>query len=323
MMRIGGRGRRELWRGAGPQLTALMSMGGLVLFIACANVAGLLTARGAARQREIGIRLSLGASRVRLIRQLVVESFLLSVTGALLGLAIASWTSSTLVRFAAENGIADGLSSALSPSVLAFTCALALVSGVLFGVVPALRASRVELVTTLKEQAGALSSGLAHTRLRQGLVVCQVALTLLLVTIAGGFARSLFNVKHIDLGLRTAHVLQVSVAPPLNGYDHARSFCQFRSLDARISALPGVLSLSGPQEPLIPDSDRGSNVTVEGEPPVLAGTRHVMRNSIWPGPFSNLGSPLLNVREVTPSCVSGSPKVGIINGKMEKIFFPS
>jgi predicted permease len=323
ILRSGARGRPQLSSGAGPQLTALMSMVGLVLFIACANVAGLLTARGAARQREIGIRLSLGASRVRLIRQLVVESFLLSVTGAILGLAIASWTSSTLVRFAAENGIADGLSSALSPSVLAFTCALALVSGVLFGVVPALRATRVELVTTLKEQAGALSSGLAHTRLRQGLVVCQVALTLLLVTIAGGFARSLFNVKHIDLGLRTAHVLQFSVAPQLNGYDQARTFAFFRRLEDRISALPGVLSLSGTQEPLIADSDRGSNVTVEGEPPALAGTRHVMRNAIGPGHFSNMGIPLLNGREFTRADVDGSPKVAIINETMAKTFFPT
>jgi len=323
ILRDGARGRPQLSSGAGPQLTALMSMVGLVLFIACANVAGLLTARGAARQREIGIRLSLGASRARLIRQLVVESFLLSVTGALLGLAIATWTSSTLVRFAAENGIADGLSSALSPSVLAFACALALLSGVLFGVVPALRATRVELVTTLKEQSGALSSGLKHTRLRQGLVVCQVALTLLLVTIAGGFARSLFNVKHIDLGLRTTHVLQFSVAPQLNGYDQARTFAFFRQLEDRISALPGVLSLSGTQEPLIAYSDRGSNVTVEGEPPALAGTRHVMRNAVAPGHFSNMGIPLLNGREFTRADVAGSPKVAILNETMAKTFFPS
>ena len=323
ILRNGARGRPQLSSGAGPQLTALMSMVGLVLFIACANVAGLLTARGAARQREIGIRLSLGASRARLIRQLVVESFLLSVTGALLGLAIASWTSSTLVRFAAENGIADGLSSALSPSVLAFTCVLALLSGVLFGVAPALRATRVELVTTLKEQAGALSSGLAHTRLRQGLVVCQVALTLLLVTIAGGFARSLFNVKHIDLGLRTAHVLQFSVAPQLNGYDQARTFAFFRQLEDRISALPGVLSLSATQEALLDYSDRGSNVTVEGEPPALAGTRHVLRNAIAPGHFSNMGIPLLNGCEFTRADVAGSPKVAILNETMAKTFFPN
>jgi putative ABC transport system permease protein len=323
ILRDGAHGRPQLSNDAGPQLMALMSMVGLVLFIACANVAGLLTARGAARQRELAIRLSLGATRARLIRQLVVESLLLSVIGAVLGLAIASWTSSALVRFAAENGIADGLSSSLSPSVLAFTCALAVVSGVLFSVAPSLRATRVELVSTLKEQAGALSSGLAHTRLRQGLVVCQVALTLLLVTAAAGFARSLFNVKHIDLGFRTAHVLQFSVAPQLNGYDQARSFAFFRQLEDRIAALPGVLSLSGAQEPLIADSDRGSNVTVEGEPPALAGTRHVMRNAVGPGHFSNLGIPLLKGREFTRSDVAGSPKVAIINETMAKTFFPT
>ena len=323
VLRDGARGRPQLSNGSGPQLMALMSMVGLVLFIACANVAGLLTARGAARQREIGIRLSLGASRARLIRQLVVESLLLSVTGALLGLAIGAWTSSALVRFASENGIADGLSSTLSPAVLTFACALALVSGVLFGVAPSLRITRVELVSTLKEQAGALSSGLAHTRLRQVLVVGQVALTLLLVTAAGGFARSLFNVKQIDLGLRTAHVLQFSVAPQLNGYDQARSFAFFRELEDGISGLPGVLSLSGAQEPLIADSDRGSNVTVEGEPPSLAGTRHVMRNAVGPGHFSNLGIPLLGGREFTRADLAGSPKVAILNETMAKTFFPT
>jgi predicted permease len=322
IVRSGSRGRPQLSRDTGPQLIALMSMVGLVLFIACANVAGLLTARGASRQREIGIRLSLGASRARLIRQLVVESLLLSAAGAVIGLAIATWTSSALVHFAADNGIANGLSSSLSASVLVFTGVLALLCGVLFGVVPALRATRVQIVSTLKEQSGTLSSGLAHTRLRQGLVVCQVALTLLLVTAAGGFARSLFNVQHIDLGLRTAHILQFSVAPQLNGYDQGRSFTFFRQLEDRISALPGVVSVSGTQEPLLSDSDRGSNVTVEGEPPTLAGTRHVLHNAVGPGHFSNLGIPLLRGREFTRADVSGSPKVAILNEKMARTFFP-
>ena len=155
------------------------------------------------------------------------------------------------------------------------------------------------------------------------LVVGQVALTLLLVTAAGGFARSLFNVKQIDLGLRTAHVLQFSVAPQLNGYDQARSFAFFRQLEDGISGLPGVLSLSGVQEPLIAYSDRGSNVTVEGEPPSLAGTRHVMRNAVGPGHFSNMGIPLLGGREFTRADLAGSPKVAILNETMAKTFFPT
>lgn len=322
ILRDGAKGRPMLQQGTGPELLALMSLVGMVLLIACANVAGLLTARGAARRREIAIRIALGASRSRLIRKLLVESLLLSTLGALAGLALASWTSATLVRFAAENGIADGLSSGLSFPVLAFTTALAVLCGVLFGVVPSFRATRVEVVSTLKEQAGALSSAVSHTRLRQGLVVCQVALTLLLVTGAAGFARSLFNVQHINLGLRTAHVMQFSVAPVLNGYDQARSFAFFQQLEDRISALPGVLSLSGVQEPLLSNSDRGSNVTVEGEPPAEAGTRHVMRNAIGPGHFSNLGIPLLRGREFARADGTTSPKVAIVNETFAKTFFP-
>lgn len=322
ILRDGAKGRPMLQQGAGPQLLALMSLVGVVLFIACANVAGLLTARGAARQREIALRIALGASRSRLIRKLVIESLLLSIVGALAGLALANWTSSALVRFASDSGIADGLSGGLSLPVLAFTAALAIVCGVFFGVVPAIRATRVELVATLKEQAGALSSSVSHTRLRQVLVVCQVALTLLLVTGAGGFARSLFNVQHIDLGLRTSHTLQFSVAPVLNGYDQARSFAFFHELEDRISALPGVQSLSGVQESLLTNSDRGSNVRVEGEPPALAGTRHVMRNAIGPGHFSNLGIPLLRGREFTRADGTDSPKVAIVNETFAKTFFP-
>jgi predicted permease len=321
ILRNGSRGRPQLSRDAGPPLIALMSMVGLVLLIACANVAGLLTARSAARQREIGIRLSLGATRSRLIRQLLVESFLLSASGAVLGLLIAAWTSSTLTRFAAENGIAEGLSGALSLLVLAFTCGLTLVSVVLFGVAPSFRATRVELISRLKEHAGALSSGVAQARLRQGLVVCQVALTLLLVSSAGAFSRSSFNVKHIDLGLRTTHVLQFSVSPRLMGYEQARSFAFFRQLEDRITALPGVLSLSGAQEALMDNSDRGSNVTVEGEPTSLAGTRHVERNAVGPGHFSNLGIPLVKGREFTRADVAGRPKVAILNETMAKLFF--
>jgi predicted permease len=321
VLRPGARGRPILEASAGPQLVALMCLVAAVLFIACANVAGLLTARGAVRQREMAARLSLGASRARLIRQLIVESLLLSTAGTLLGLLIASFTSSALARFADENGIATGLSSALNTPVLLFACALTLLCGILFGVAPALRATRVELVSTLKEQTGTLGSGSSHTRLRKALVVCQVAVALLLVTGAGAFARSLYNVKHIDLGLRPSHVLQFSVAPLLNGYDQTRSFNFFHALEDRISALPGVLSVSAAQEPLIADSDRGSNVTVEGEPPAEAGSRHTLRNAIAPGHFSNLGIPLLKGREFTRADGTDSPKVAIINETFGQAFF--
>jgi putative ABC transport system permease protein len=298
-----------------------MAMVALVLLIACANVAALQTARGAARQKEIALRLSLGASRLQLMRQLVVESWLVSLFGALLGLIIANWISSGLVHFASANEIADGLSSSLSLPVLLFAAAVALVSGILFGVAPACRATHVELVTTLKEQSGGLGSGVTHAALRKGLVIAQVALTLLLVTVAGGFVRSLYNLQHVDLGLQPSNVLQFSVAPELNGYSNDRSLDFFRRLEERIAVIPGVRSLSGVVEPLMSGADRGANVTVEGEPADLAGTRDVMRNAIGVGHFSNLGIPLLQGREFTAQDGHTGPKVAVVNETFAKTFF--
>ena len=323
ILRTGAHGRPMLENGVGKQIMALMCMVGLVLLIACANIAGLLTARAASRQREIGIRLSLGASRFQLVRQLLIESVLLGGAGAILGLLIASWTSSTLVKFASENGIAAGLSGSLNPAVLAFTFIAAGVCVALFGVAPSLRATRNELVSSVKEQAGTTSLGTSHQRLRQSLVVCQVALTLLLVTAAGAFAQSLFNAKHTDLGLRTDHMLEFSITPGILGYDDARGKALFRNLDERFAAIPGVRSVSSAAERLMDYSDRGSNVDVEGEPEEERGTKHVLRNAIGPGHFSNMGIPLLEGREFTRADLLGSPKVAIVNETFAKTFFPN
>jgi predicted permease len=322
VLRDGARGRPILENDTRPQLLALMGMVGLVLFITCANVAGLLTARGVARQKEISLRISLGASRWRLIRQLLVESCLLSLAGALLGLLIASWMSSALVHFASTNMMVDDLSASLNLPVLLFAGGLSLVCGILFGVAPAVSATRIQLASTLKEQTGSLSSGLKHARLRRVLVISQVTLTLLLVTSAWGFVRSLYNLKHVDLGLQPANVLQFSIAPQLNGYDPVRSIGLYHQLEDRIAALPSVLSLSAVEQPLIADTNRGSNVTVEGEPAELAGTRHVEWNAISPGHFSNLHIPLLRGREFSRQDGPDSPKVVIVNESMAKEFFP-
>lgn len=321
VLRDGARGRPNLEKGTGDQLLALMGMVALVLFITCANVAGLLTARGAARQKEFGVRLSLGANRWTIVRQLLVESCLLSFAGALLGLLLARWMSATLVHFASQSGIADGLSGTLSFPVLLFTAGLSFFCGVLFGIAPALTATRVQIASTLKEQAGALSTSLSHARLRKILVVAEVSLTLLLGTGAWGFAASLHNLQHVDLGLRHDHVLQFAIAPQLNGYDSARSIQFFRLLEDRIAALPGVLSLSGAQEALLADNDRGSNVVIEGRPSEPQQD-HVLWNAVGPAHFSNLGIPLLSGREFTRADGAGAPRVVIINDAMAKAFFP-
>lgn len=322
VLRDGARGRPLLENETGRQLKALMGMVALVLLITCANVAGLLTARGSARQKEIGLRFSLGASRWALVRQLVVESCLLSLAGAVLGLVIASWISSALVSFASANDIASGLSASLSLPVLLFTTGLALLCGILFGVGPALSATSVQLAATLKDQAGSLATGMKHAILRKGIVVTQVALTLLLVTTSWGFVRSLYNLQHVDLGFKPDHVLQFALAPQLNGYDQVRSLSLYRRLEERLAGIPGVVSLSATEEPLIADSDRGSNVTTEGMPQDFAEANDVWRNAIGPGHFSNLRIPLIAGREFSIQDAPETPKVVIINETMAKDFFP-
>jgi putative ABC transport system permease protein len=323
VLRDGARGRPLLENDTGPQLKTLMGMVALVLLITCANVAGLLTARGAARQKEISIRLSVGASRWRLIRQLVIECCILSCLGASIGLLLATWMCSALVHFASANEIAFGLSDSLNFPVLAFSAALALVCGVTFGIAPAIGATRVTLASTLKEQAGALSSGLTHMRSRKVLVVSQVALTLLLVTSAWGFVRSLYNLKHVDLGFPQDHVLQFSVAPQLNGYDLPRTLAFYRQLEERLGALPGVVSSSAAEEPLIAGSDRGSNISVEAQPADLSeDDKHFEWNGVGPGHFANIRIPLLSGREFTLQDTAASPKVVVINEAMAKVFCP-
>ena len=323
VLRDGARGRPILENDTGHQLLALMGMVALVLCVTCANVAGLLTARGASRQKEIGLRFSLGANRWTLIRQLLVESCLLSFAGAVLGLIIATWMSNMLVHFASANEIAEGLSSSLSLPVLLFTTGLALFCGILFGVGPALNATRVELASTLKNQAGSLASGLAHTRLRRVLVVSQVTLTLLLVTGTWGFVKSLYNLRHVDMGFQPGHVLQFSLAPQLNGYDHQKSIAFYHRLEDRLAGIPGIVSYSAVEEPLITDSDRGSNVTVEGAQADSPDSQHTNWNGIGPGHFANLRIPLLAGREFTRQDSAEAPKVSIINETMARTFFPN
>jgi predicted permease len=323
VLREGARGRPILANDVGRQLQALMGMVALVLLITSANVAGLLTARGAARQKEISVRLALGASRPRLIKQLVIESCLLSFLGAFLGLFLASWMSRVLVQFASTSEIASGLDASLNLPVLLFTVSLSLVCGVFFGVAPAWGATRVQIASTLKEKSTGISSGLSQARLGKTLVISQVAFTLLLVTSAWGFVRSLYNLKHVDLGFPPDHVLEFSVAPQLNSYDQVRSLEFYRRLEDRIGAMPGVVSLSATEEPLIANSDRGSNVTVEDAPAELSEeSRHVLWNSVGPGHFANLRIPLASGREFTRGDDSGSPKVVIINETMANTFFP-
>ena len=320
LMGPGSRGRPILQRDAKEPLLVLMGMVGLVLLIACANVANLLMARGAARQREIAIRMAVGAGRLRLVRQFLVESLTLSVIGGGVGLLVASWTIGALIGAIPESTGAVGLSASLDVRLLVFTILLSVVTGLLFGLLPAIKATRLNLEATLREQGSSVSSGLGQVRFRKGLVLSQVVLTTVLLVGAGLFARSLNNLKQLDLGLRPDHLVAFSLAPELNGYSPQRTTALFDQLHQALAS-QGVDAVSESVIPAFTDSNSSSNVTVDGYQAQEDEEMNVGQNFIGPDYFSTMGIPLVSGREFGASDTATSPKVAVINEAMMRRFF--
>jgi putative ABC transport system permease protein len=321
LLEDGSKGRQILQRDSKQPFLVLMGMAGLALLIACANVANLLLARGAARQREIAVRMALGAGRWRLMRQFLLESLMLSLIGGAVGLMVAAWTIQGLVASIPPSVGALGLSVELDPRLLGFTLAIATLTGLLFGVAPAARATRVNLEATLREQGSSVSGGLSSVRFRKALVVSQIVLTTVLLVGAGLFARSLSNLNRLDLGLRADHLIAFSVAPELNGYSPERTIAFFDDLRQSVAALPGVRSVSAAELPILTDSDAGSNVTIEGYQAQDSEDMEVRHNRIGPDYFATMGIPLIGGREFTVADAAGSAKVAIINETMARRFF--
>ena len=321
LMEPGSRGRAVLQRDVKEPLLVLMGMVGLVLLIACANVANLLMARGASRQREIAIRMAVGAGRWRLIRQFLVESLTLSLIGGGVGLLVAAWTIGALVGAIPESLGAVGLSSGLDGRLLVFTFALAIATGLLFGVMPAMKATRLNLEGTLREQGSSVSGGLSQVRFRKGLVVSQVVLTAVLLVGAGLFARSLSNLKNLDLGLRPENLITFSIAPELNAYSPERTIAIFDQLHQNLSALPGVESVSESMMGAFTDNSASSNITVEGYQAQDGEDMDARNDRIGPGYFSTMGIPLLQGREFGPADTAKSQQVAIINETLARRFF--
>jgi predicted permease len=256
-------GVNELRREFQSALLALMGMVGLVLLIACANVAGLMTARAAGRRREVAIRLAIGASRWSLVRQLLTESLVLAAAGGLLGLLVGRVTVQGLVALMGSD--MDGvLSAAVDGRVLAFTAVLSVATGVLFGLVPALQATSARVTTALKEQAAGSLSGAGPARFRRLLVVAQVALSMLLLVAAGLFGRSVLNLLRVNPGFTPDRVLTFSIDPTLQGYPAARVHDIYRQVAQQLALMPGVVSTGGANPGPLTHSTRAGNITVEG-----------------------------------------------------------
>ena len=319
MLRPAGRGGLE---GFSTQLRILAGVVGMVLLIACANVANLLLARGAARQREIAVRLAIGAGRSRLIRQLLTESTLLALMAGCLGMLLAFWGGQLL--WALFSGDATRISP--DPRVLGFTASVSLLTGMAFGLLPALRATRVNLTPALKEgdfRVGCSSRSAADSRWGLGrvLVVLQIGLSLTLLIGAGLLLRSLENLSRVDVGFDRENVLDMWVMPTMVGYDVPKEHNLYWQLLDRLTTLPGVQSASLSRLQLF-SGFWARPVSIPGYAPgANKEDLRVSCNTTAPRFFATMGIPMLLGRDFTPADSATSPQVAIISESMAREYF--
>ena len=316
----GSKGHSQLRQQFSKPLLALMAIVALVLLIACSNLANLLIARASARQKEIAVRLALGAGRWRLIRQLLVESILLSFIGGAAGLALAVWMDRILISFQPPDIWGIALSVAPDAIILMFTLLISLLTGILFGLVPALQATRPVLATTLKDEAGSVAGG-ASAGLRKSLVVAQVALSLLLLVGAGLFIQSLSKLKELDPGFQTRNLVMFEVEPTLSGYKAEWTRDYYRQLIERLQALPGVSSAALAVVPLLINDEWDNWVTIEGYTPKQGEVPDPHMQFCSPKFFETLKIPILLGRDFTIKDGQSAPKIGIVNQKFAKRYF--
>ena len=297
----------------------LMGITGLVLLIACANIANLLLARGASRATEMAVRGAVGANRGQLVRQLMLESMMLAVASGLAGIAVGYVTIGLLGSLLPPQ-MMDTVDVGMNGPVLAFTALVTLGTGLLFGMYPALHATRTDLASLIRAGSGKGSGARAAARFRNVLVTAQIALSMALLVSAGLFVRSLTNVTRVDLGLDSDAVVQFGVSPGLNGYSYEESMGLFIEAEDRLAALPGVIGVTASMVPVLAGSSWGNDASVEGfewEPGVDSNSRYT---EVGPGFYSVMGVPLLSGREFTASDVVGASPVAIINEAFARHF---
>jgi predicted permease len=301
-------------------LYVLMAMVGGVLLIACANVANLLLARATGRQKEITIRLALGAGRARVTRQLLTESLILALVGGAMGLMLSAWLGELLVSILPGDQLSGAISTTLNLRVAGFSALLSAVTALLFGMAPALRGPQLELTRTLREEAGSVAGAAHHGRIRKGLVVLQVALSMLLVAGAGLFGRSLYNLKRVNPGFDTNNLISFTVNPALAGYDQAGIKRFYETLTARLRQQPGVLSASLAQEGVLTGSGARRTIRVDGYEPRPDENMNPSTNEVGPDYFRTMGLPLVAGREFTDRDAAGPP-VAVVNETFARSFF--
>jgi predicted permease len=315
----GSRGQSSVDADAQTPLRLLMAVTGLVLLIACANIANLLLARSAARANEMAIRLSIGANRRQLITQLLAESCLLAMLGGIAGVVVAQWTLDLIFSLLPVE-TASTLQTRIDGLVIAFAALLTIGTGLLFGLFPALHSTRPDLVPTLKGQAGQPSGARSAARFRATLATAQIAISMALLVCAGLFMKSLMNVSRVELGIKIDHLLTFAVSPELNGYTPERSAQFFQRLEDELAAQPGVTGVTSALVASLAGSNWGSDVAVEGFEAGPDTNTNSRFNEVGPSYFKTMGIPLLAGREFTRADSLKAPKVAIVNEAFARKF---
>jgi predicted permease len=315
----GARGQSSVDNEARTPLMVLLAVTGTVLLIACANIANLLLVRGAGRAAEMAVRLSIGANRRQLITQLLTESLLLASLGAIAGMFVAKWTLDVIASIMPPD---DGglFTFTLSPTMIGFAALAALGTGIAFGLFPALHSTRPDLASTLKNQAGQPGGAKAARRFRTTLATVQIAMSMALLIPAGLFAKSLYNVSRVDLGLKVDHMVTFSIAPELNSYTTERTRQLFERVEDELAAVPGVTGVVAAIVPVLAGDNWGNSLIVEGFEAGPDTNTNASFNGVGPGYFKTMGIPLMMGREFTRADAFGAPKVAIVNQAFVKKF---
>ncbi|MGC2659867.1 MAG: ABC transporter permease [Bryobacteraceae bacterium] len=327
----GSQGRSSLRESLSTPLLVLFGITGVVLLMACANLANLMVARASTRRKEMAIRLAIGAGRTRIIRQLLIESGLLSLFGACAGLALAWVADQLLLKAYLSTEAHDSVfSTAPDGRVLAFTLVVTALTTILFGLVPALQASKSDVAPTLKDQAGAVVSG-GHVLLRKSLVAMQVGLSLLLLIAAGLFMRTLTNLRDTGPGFDADQLIGFDMDPSLNGYTPERTKIFYRQLADDLRTIPGVRAVALARMRILEDNEWDDSMTVEGYNAAGSQRAEPYMNWISPGYFAALKVPLLSGRDFTlndthsifhgPDPDSFTPDVAIVNETFVNKYF--
>jgi predicted permease len=316
----GSRGQSDMARDASGPLFMLFAITGLVLLIACANIANLLMARATNRELEMAVRLSLGATRRQLLAQLLTETITLAFIGGIVSLLFASWTLKG-VSALLPTQFAESLALSINWAAVGFAAVLSLGTGIAFGLFPALHSTRPDLVTALRNNSGKLAGGRTARRFRTSLATAQIALAMALLMSAGLFLKSLWKVSRVDLGVSVENLLTFSVTPEQSGYDSVRTRALYDRIEEELSALPGASAVTSTVVPLIAGSNWTQTVRVEGFKSDEDGNNSSASfNGVSSGHFRAIGVQLLTGREFTDADDARAPKVAIVNETFARHF---